>query len=89
MLTPRQAQFAFVPLMVTAMSAIMSLTLTVLHQGLAAGFLQAWLQAWGLAFVVALPTAWVVVPAVRALLVRLTFPYAIPPAGEKIPETGQ
>jgi hypothetical protein len=72
MLTPRQAQLAFVPLMVTAMSAIISFTMTVLHHGFAPGLLDAWLGSWLLAFVVALPTAWVVVPAVRGLLARLT-----------------
>ncbi|WP_386758189.1 DUF2798 domain-containing protein [Lysobacter cavernae] len=72
MLTPRQAQFAFVPLMVTAMSAVISFAMTAMHHGAAPGLVQVWLQHWPVAFVVALPTAWVVVPAVRALLARLT-----------------
>ena len=72
MLTPRQAQFAFVPLMVTVMSATISLVMTTVHHGLQPGLLQAWLGNWGLAFVVALPVAWVAVPGVRALLARLT-----------------
>ena len=73
MLTPRQAQFAFVPLMVTVMSAVISFAMTLLHGGPGPGLLQAWLGNWGLAFVVALPVAWVAVPAVRALLARLTY----------------
>jgi hypothetical protein len=72
MLTPRQAQFAFVPLMVTVMSAVISLVMTALHVGLAPGLLQAWLANWATAFVVALPVAWVTVPTLRALLARLT-----------------
>ena len=72
MLTPRQAQLAFVPLMVTVMSATISLVMTTVHHGLRPGLVQAWLGNWGLAFVVALPVAWVAVPGVRALLARFT-----------------
>lgn len=74
MLTPRQAQLAFVPLMVTAMSGIISLVMTLLHHGFAPGLAAIWLYNWAIAFVVALPTAWVIVPSVRALLARLTRP---------------
>lgn len=76
MLTPRQAQLAFVPVMVTAMSAIISFALTVLRQGLGPDLVQTWLVNWGWAFVVALPTAWMVVPAVRSALARITRPQA-------------
>lgn len=72
MLTPRQAQLAFVPLMVTVMSATISFVMTVIHHGLQPGLLQAWLGNWGLAFIVALPVAWVTVPTVRTVLARLT-----------------
>lgn len=74
MLTARQARFAFIPLMVTAMSGVISLAMTLLHHGLVPGLLGAWLLHWLLAFVVALPSAWVIVPGVRALLARLTQP---------------
>ncbi|GAB3359647.1 DUF2798 domain-containing protein [Lysobacter tyrosinilyticus] len=72
MLTPRQAQLAFIPLMATVMSAVMSFTITAVHYGLHPGLLGAWLGNWALAFVVALPVAWVVVPTVRGVLARLT-----------------
>lgn len=88
MLTPRQAQFAFVPLMVTAMSAVISFVMTALHHGAAPGLMQTWLQHWPVAFAVALPTAWVVVPAVRALLVRLTRTAAAASAGRSSGELG-
>ena len=78
LLTPRQAQIAFVPSMVTVMSATISLAMTLFHHGLKAGLLQAWLGNWALAFVVALPVAWFAVPAVRSLLARFT--HAVPPA---------
>lgn len=79
LLTPRQAQFAFVPAMVTVMSATISLAMTLLHHGVAPGLVSTWLNNWGIAFVVALPVAWVAVPATRALLARLTLaPRAAP-----------
>ncbi|HEY1141686.1 MAG TPA: DUF2798 domain-containing protein [Lysobacter sp.] len=72
LLTPRQAQFAFVPSMVTVMSAVISFAMTTIHHGFGAGLLQAWLRNWGLAFLIALPVAWIAVPALRALLAKLT-----------------
>ncbi len=84
-----QASFAFVPLMVLAMSAIISLALTPLHQGVGPGFRPAWLRAWVQAFLVALPAAWMMLPGVRGVLARLTYPDTVPPAGVKIPEVGQ
>ena len=72
MLTPRQAQLAFVPLMVTIMSSTISFVMTTLHHGWQPGLMQAWLSNWGIAFLVALPIAWVAVPTVRALLARMT-----------------
>ncbi len=72
MLTPRQAQLAFTPLVVIAMSAIISFAMTFLHHGLVPGLLQAWLRNWPVAFAVALPAAWLILPGVRALLARLT-----------------
>lgn len=72
MLTHRQAQLAFIPLMVTAMSGVISFAMTLLHHGAAPGLLRVWLQHWPVAFAVALPAALVIVPCVRALLARLT-----------------
>ena len=68
MLTPRQAQFAFVPSMVTVMSATISFAMSAIHHGFGSGLLELWLRNWGLAFMVALPVAC----ALRALLARLT-----------------
>ena len=88
MLTPRQAQFAFVPLVVTAMSGIISLTMTAVHHGLAPGLLNAWLHNWPLAFAVALPAAWLIVPGVRILLGRLSSPEAVSTKGGQVGELG-
>ena len=72
MLTHRQSRFAYVPLVVTAMSGVISLTMSALHHGLAPGLLRAWLHSWLLAFAVALPAASIILPGVRILLARLT-----------------
>ncbi|MBU8977540.1 DUF2798 domain-containing protein [Lysobacter sp. MMG2] len=72
MLTPRLARFAFVPLVVTLMSGVMSFAMTALHHGLAPGLVTAWLRGWPVAFAVALPAAWVILPGVRTLLARFT-----------------
>lgn len=72
MLTPRQAQFAFVPLVVTLMSGVMSFAMIALHRGFGPGLIEAWLRGWPVAFGVALPAAWVILPGVRALLARVT-----------------
>ena len=44
--------------------------MTLYHHGLAPGLMSTWLNNWVLAFAVALPIAWVAVPATRALLMR-------------------
>jgi hypothetical protein len=87
MLTPRQAQFAFVPSMVTVMSATISFVMSAFHHGFQSGLLQLWLSNWGLAFVVALPVAWVAVPVLRALLTRLTYASPVSP-GRSLGEMG-
>ena len=89
MLSPRQAQLAFVPLMSLVMSGAISLVMTGLHGSTSKGFLGAWLSGWMVAFMVALPVALVVVPAVRGMLSNLTRMEEIPSTGEKIPEAGQ
>jgi len=72
LLTPRQAQFAFVPAMVTVMSAVISFATALIHHGVHPGLAQAWLHNWRLAFVIALPVAWLAVPVVRTLLAKAT-----------------
>ncbi|MFC5576844.1 DUF2798 domain-containing protein [Lysobacter niabensis] len=82
MLTPRQAQFAFIPSMVTVMSATISFAMSAFHHGFQAGLVQVWLANWGLAFLVALPVAWVAVPTVRAVLARMSqAPSRVPARG--------
>ena len=89
MLTARQARFAFLPLMMIAMSALIVLAAIVFRQGLSEGAEEAWMLAWVLAFTVALPTAMLVLPAVGALLSHHTRREIIPLTGEKIPGAGQ
>ncbi len=71
-LTPAQAERVFVPLIALTMSGLMSFVMTASNLGIHAGFPLAWLQNWALGFVVALPTALLVVPAIRRGLARVT-----------------
>lgn len=89
MLTPRQARYAFLPLMLIAMSALVGLALIVFQQGLAAGPGEFWMLAWVLAFTLALPAAMLVLPIVSGLLSRATRREIVPMAGDKIPNSGQ
>jgi hypothetical protein len=89
MLTPRQARFAFLPLMLIAMTALISLAAIVFRQGLEAGPAEAWMLAWVLAFIIALPTAMLVLPILSGMLRHVTLPETVPYAGVKIPRTGQ
>ncbi len=97
MLTPRQARFAFLPLMLVAMSALIGLAVVVFRQGLAQGPEEAWMLAWVLAFTIALPAAMLLMPAVSALLAHYTRGHSegdtrhgiIPVVGSKVPGAGQ
>lgn len=72
MLTPEQANKLFVPIVALTMSGFMSLVMTAANLGVGDGFAGLWLRQWLLAFIVALPIAYVVVPAIRAGLVIFT-----------------
>jgi len=89
MLTPRQARYAFLPVMLVAMTALVGVALVVLQQGLAAGPDEFWMLAWVLAFVLALPGAMLLLPVVGAVLRAATRPETIPLAGVNIPNPGQ
>ncbi|GAA5067551.1 hypothetical protein [Lysobacter panacisoli] len=89
MLTPRQARYVFLPVMLAAMSALVGVALVVVQQGLAAGPDEFWMLAWVLAFVLALPGAMLLLPVVSALMSSLTRRETVPMAGETIPTTGQ
>ena len=88
MLTPRQARYAFFPLMLIAMTALIGLAVVVVQQGLAAGPDEFWMLAWVLAFVLALPGAMLVLPVVSAVLHAATRRETVPLAGVKIPDAG-
>lgn len=93
MLTPRQARFAFLPLMLVAMSALIGLAVVVFRQGLSQGPEEAWMLAWVLAFTIALPAAMLLMPAIGAVLAHYTRDdkrhAIIPRVGEKVPGAGQ
>ena len=71
-LTPVQAERVFVPLIALTMSGLMSFVMTAFNFGIHPTFPLAWLQNWALGFAVALPTALLVVPAIRRALARVT-----------------
>jgi hypothetical protein len=89
MLTPRQARLAFLPMMLIAMSALISLAAVVFRQGLEAGPGEAWMLAWVLAFTIALPSAMLVLPLLSGMLRKVTAPATVPYLGVKIPGAGQ
>lgn len=89
MLTPRQARYAFLPLMLIAMTALIGLSAVVFRQGLDAGPAEAWMLAWVLAFVIALPTAMLVLPILGGMLKHVTLSENVPHAGVNIPGAGQ
>lgn len=93
MLSPRQARFAFLPLMLVAMTALIGLAVVVFRQGLSQGPEEAWMLAWVLAFTIALPSAMLLMPAVGAVLAHYTRDdrrhAIIPRVGEKVPGAGQ
>ncbi|KRB07635.1 hypothetical protein ASD86_07330 [Lysobacter sp. Root690] len=93
MLSPRQARFAFLPLMLVAMSALIGLAVVVFRQGLSQGPEEAWMLAWVLAFTIALPAAMLLMPAISAVLAHYTRDdkrhAIIPRVGEKVPGAGQ
>ncbi len=88
MLTPRQARYAFLPLMLIAMLALIGVAAIVVQQGLAAGPDEFWMLAWVLAFTLLLPAAMLVLPIVSAVLQQATRRETVPVAGEKIPHSG-
>lgn len=79
-LTSTQAQHAFVPLMALTMSGLMSLFMTAFTVGVNATLLALWPRQWLVGFAVALPTALLVVPLIRAALARVTVPSSSGPA---------
>jgi ABC-type enterochelin transport system permease subunit len=73
-LSARSQHLLFITLMVTAMSCVISLTLTIIKVGFdhSMGYLlNQWLKNWALAAIVAWPTAYIVVPAVKKIVAKL------------------
>ncbi|MDI9238129.1 hypothetical protein QLQ15_04300 [Lysobacter sp. LF1] len=89
MLTPRQARYVFLPVMLVAMAVLVGIALVVVQQGLAAGPDEFWMLAWVLAFVLALPGAMLLLPVVSVLMHSLTRRETVPLAGETIPNSGR
>ena len=89
MLSPRLLRFAFLPLMLLALSVLAGLAVLVFQQALAAGAAEAWMMALVLAVVVGLPALVLLLPVAGSWQSRRVRPGTIPLMGEKIPGTGQ
>lgn len=70
------------------MSGVISLAMTVLNRGFVPDLLAIWLHSWLVAFAIALPAAWAILPGVRTLLARLTQPGPVKPKGRQIGSMG-
>lgn len=89
MLSPRLLRFAFLPLMLLALSVLVGLAVIVFRQALAAGAAEAWMMALVLAFVVGLPALVLLLPVAGSLRVSRSKIRTVPFMGEKIPGAGQ
>lgn len=85
MLSSRRARLAYLPIMLSAMAGLVWLALIVFRLALESGRGEAWLTAWVLAFVVALPTAMLLLPVLGALRWRRREGSIVPNAGGNIP----
>jgi hypothetical protein len=68
----KYAHVLFVALVALAMTAVMSLVMTLMHSRLDGGFFARWMRAMAIGYVCALPTALVVVPPIKRLVDRIT-----------------
>ena len=71
MATRSRVNFVFVLLMCLVMCTVMSLAMTMVNRGFAPGFLRICLRSAAIGFLVALPTALLVVPPLRRAAERL------------------
>lgn len=68
---PNRATFIFIVLMCIVMCSVMSLAMTILNFGLHDGFFRVWTRSGLIGFMVALPTALIVVPPLRRVADRI------------------
>ncbi len=71
MASRRRANFLFVLLMCIVMCTVMSLAMTILNRGFEPGFIRVWIRSAAIGFLVALPTALLVVPPLRRVADRI------------------
>lgn len=68
----RLSGLVFVASVAFTMSAVMSLAITIVNTGVGGDLAGRWLKAWPIAFMIALPTALVLIPTLRRLVDRCT-----------------
>lgn len=71
MASRRRANFVFILLMCIVMCTVMSLAMTILNRGFEPGFVRFWMRSAAIGFLVALPTALLVVPPLRRVADRI------------------
>ncbi len=67
MLSRKGGNILFVVLMVLAMSLVISLAMTLLNTGVRGDLIGRWMRGFAIAFLVALPGAFIIVPLMRRL----------------------
>ncbi|MDX2131233.1 MAG: DUF2798 domain-containing protein [Planctomycetota bacterium] len=70
MLSRTQANIVSVALIAFTMSGVMSLAMVIVNTGLGGALVGRWMRSWVIAFIIALPVAFIVIPAIRRLVGR-------------------
>ena len=70
--SPKYAGILMSFLISTGMSFVMSFALLSINIGFVENFIPIWLKAWGIAFVVAFPSAAIIVPFSRKVVSEIT-----------------
>ncbi len=71
MLAPRLRPAVFIVLLTVALAFLLSLAMTVLHHRIDAWFITRWMRGWAICSIIAIPSALLIAPPLRALADRL------------------
>lgn len=72
MLTRGQAHVLTIVLIAFSMSGVMSLAMVIVNTGVGGDVVARWIRSWIIAFLIAMPTAAVLIPAVKRFVGRFT-----------------
>ncbi len=71
-LTHGQGQAVFISLMVLIMCTVMCTSMTILYRGVEAVFTTQFVRALVIGYMIAWPTAWIIMPTLRRFVSRIT-----------------